>query len=123
MNRPVLFTIILSVAMGVWAFAQAPAPMQAEAPASIIAATIADMPLGTQVTINPESIIIDENKKVWLYKSHPVGGETSIVVHYMKDGTYEIEIKDEKLRWLKTPVTDELKKFLVPVKAVHLAKK
>lgn len=96
---------------------------QAIAPADIIAATIADMPPGTQATASPEALVIDENKKVWLNKHQPVGGETGVVIHYLKDGSYEVEIKDEKLKWLKVPLTDDIKKVLVPVKTLHLPKK
>ncbi len=91
---------------------------QAEAPAAIIAATIADMPKGTKSSVSPEAVVIDESKKVWLNRIHLVGGETGVVVLFHQDGTYEVEISDEKLRWIKVPVTDEMKKILVPVKVL-----
>lgn len=104
--------------------AQPPAAVgHADAPPEIIASTIADMPLGTQTCVNPEALIIDENKKVWLNKYSPISAESPIVVHYMKDKTFEVEVKDDKIRWLKVPLTDDLKKALVPVKTIHVPKK
>lgn len=103
--------------------AQPPAPAQAEAPTDIIAMTVADMPAGTQSSVNPETVVIDENRKVWLNKHHPIGGDFPVVVHFLKDGSYEVEIKDGTLRWLKVPLTDDIKKSLVPVKTLHLPKK
>lgn len=108
-----------------WAQPVAPItpPAQATAPPELIAATLADMPLGTQAQVSPEALVIDETKKVWLNKYVPVGGDGGITVFFLKDGTYEVEVKDEKMKWLKVPVTDDLKKALVPVKTLHLPKK
>ncbi len=97
---------------------------QATAPQDIIVSTIADMPKDSQAPVAPESLVIDENQKVWLNKHQPINvGDSGIVVHYLKNGTYEVEIKDDKLRWIKVPLTDELKKALVPVRILHLPKK
>jgi hypothetical protein len=95
---------------------------QAEAPAEIIAATVVDIPKGTKVGVNPEALIIDENKKLWLNKHHPVGGETGVVVLHLEDGSLNVEISDNKLRWIKVPLTDDLKKTLLPVQKVTLIK-
>jgi hypothetical protein len=98
-------------------------PSQATAPPELIAATVADIPIGAQAQVNPEALIIDENKKVWLNKHVPVGGDGGITVFYLKDGSYEVEIKDDKMKWLKVPVTNDLKKSLIPVKTLHLPPK
>jgi hypothetical protein len=40
----------------------------------------------------------------------------------MKDGSWELEIRDNKLRWIKVPVTEEMRKILYPVAKVHAPK-
>jgi uncharacterized alpha/beta hydrolase family protein len=100
-----------------------PIVQQAEAPASIIAKMVSDMPPGTQATVHPETLVIDDAKKVWLNKNHPIDEESPVIVHFLKDGSYEVEIADDKLRWVKVTLTEDQKKTLVPVKAVHLPKK
>lgn len=96
-------------------------PTQAIAPQEIIAKTVADIPIGSQSTVPPDAVVIDESSKVWLNKGVPIGGE-GVIVHYVKEGHYEVEIKDDKLRWLKTQVTEETKKFLLPVKVLSIVK-
>lgn len=103
--------------------AQPVASPQAVAPLDIIASTIVDMPLGTSAIVGPEALVVDSNKKIWLNRHHPIGGDNGITVYYTKVGTYEVEIKDDKLKWLKVPLTDDIKKALVPVSVLHLAAK
>jgi hypothetical protein len=112
----------LGLALAATVLAQGPGekPTQAVAPADIIAPTIGDMPKGTQATVPPDALIIDDAKKVWLNKIQPVGGDTGVIVHYMKDGTYEVEIRDDKLRWLTVPISAEMRKIILPVKTLHL---
>lgn len=102
--------------------AQTPAPPQAEAPASILAATVADIPKGSKANIHPEGLVIDEAKKVWVNKHQPVGGDPGVTVLHQENGSLEVEISDEKLRWLKVPVTDDMKKMLLPVTKLTLTK-
>jgi hypothetical protein len=100
--------------------AQAPKSVQAEAPLEIIALTISDIPMGGSATVSPEALVIAEDKKLWLNKHQPVGSEVGITVYRLKDGTYEVELKDEKLKWLKVPITDEFRKALIPVSVLHM---
>lgn len=93
---------------------------QAVAPPSIIAHTVIDIPKGSKAGVGPEALIIDEGKKVWINKHHPVSVDAGMVVSHMPDGTYEVEITDEKLRWVKVPINDELKKALLPVSGLKV---
>jgi hypothetical protein len=83
---PILLAAVLVSGL---VMAQAPGqpPAQAEAPASIIAATVADIPKGTKATVSPEAVVIDEAKKVWLNKHVPVGGDTGVTALHLEDGT------------------------------------
>ncbi len=99
-----------------------PPPAQAEAPASILAATVADIPKGSKANIHPEGLVIDEAKKVWVNKHQPVGGEPGVAVLHLENGSLEVEISDEKLRWLKVPINDDMKKMLLPVTKLSLTK-
>lgn len=94
---------------------------QAEASVEIIAPTVADLPLDSHTTASPEALVIDENKKVWLHKHQPVGGEGIVI--FNRGGSYDVEIKDDKLKWLKIPLTDDIKKVLLPVRNLQLPKK
>jgi hypothetical protein len=102
--------------------ASQPTPAQAEAPASIIADTVADMPPNSQSNVPAEALVIGEDKKVWINRVQPTGGDAGVVVHHMKDGSWELEIRDNKLRWIKVPVTEEMRKILYPVAKVHAPK-
>ncbi len=112
-------TIVVTVLAGlVTAQPSAKLLIQAEAPTSIIAATVDDIPKGSKATVSPEAVVIDEAKKVWLNKHVPVGGETGVMVLHLENGTFAVEITDDKLRWLKVPLTDDLKKALILVSKI-----
>ncbi len=99
------------------------ADAQAIAPESIIMKVVGEIPKGAQHAVVAEALIIDESGKCWLHKHQPLSDdEKSIIVHYMPDGTYEVEVKDSKLRWIRVPLSDDLKKVLVPVKTIHVPK-
>ncbi len=98
-------------------------PTQAVAPAELLAATVADIPKGQKATAPPETLVVDESSKVWLNKTLPVGTDTGITVIHQEDDSYTVEISDPKLRWIKVPLTDDLKKILLPVKILVLPKK
>lgn len=95
---------------------------QAEAPSSILAVTVEDIPKGSKATIGPEGLVIGEDRKVWVNKHQLVGGESGVMVLHNEDGSFAVEISDDKLRWLKTPVTNEIKKGLLPIAKVSLIK-
>jgi hypothetical protein len=98
------------------------APAQAEAPTAIIADTVADMPPNSQSNVPAEALVIGEDKKVWVNRVQPTGGDAGVIVHHMKDGSWEFEINDHKLRWLKIPINEEMRKILYPVAKVHITK-
>ena len=120
MKYLVLALVVAAVLIGGLVAAQPAVLAQAEAPESIIAETIADIPKGIKATVNPEAVVIDEVKKVWLNKHVPVGGEAGVTVLHLENGSYAVEIDDNKLRWLKVKLNDDLKKALIPVNKITL---
>jgi hypothetical protein len=97
---------------------------QASAPDSILIKTVGEIPKGAQAMVTPEALVVGDDKKCWLNKLLPTVTEDSgVVVHYMKDGSYEVEIKDSKLRWIKVPVNDDMRKVLLPVSRIHVPDK
>jgi hypothetical protein len=95
---------------------------QATAPDEIMVRTVADIPPGAQADASPEALVVGDDKKCWLNRLQPLGDKTGMVVHFMKNGTYEVEVQDTKLRWIKVPINEDMQKFLVPVAKVHVAK-
>lgn len=123
--RMVLIAVVLTpvLALAGAVVAQPPA-QQAEAPASLIAPTVVDIPKGAKAAVHPEAVVIDEDKKVWLVKQHPVAGgdPTGVTVLHQQDGTLEVEVSDPTLRWVRSPLNAEAKKSLLPVQKLTLTK-